>query len=119
MSNQENKMKEVINDNNKYKWYAMLYIHGRKFMIPCVYLSRLSKEFTFCYLSKFGCQYIVHPKAVTISKCPELFTENKPYTYHFQLNCKILQNVVIKETYYEESTHLITPCQTFWSIIVT
>ena len=43
---------EVINNNNKYKvkhWLAMLYIHGRKFMIDSVFktlffnLSKLSK----------------------------------------------------------------------------
>ena len=36
-------MKEVINNNNKYKlkyWFAMLYIYARKFMIGCVYLSK-------------------------------------------------------------------------------
>ena len=35
------KMKEVINNNSKYKlkyWFAMLYIHGRKFMIGSVFL---------------------------------------------------------------------------------
>ena len=34
-------MKEVINNNNKYKlkyWFAMLYIHGRKFMIGSVFI---------------------------------------------------------------------------------
>ena len=30
-------MKEVINNNNKYKWFAMLYMHGRKFMIVSVF----------------------------------------------------------------------------------
>ena len=33
-------MKEVIDNNNKYKlkyWFAMLYIHERKFMIGSVF----------------------------------------------------------------------------------
>ena len=41
-------MNEVIN-NNKYRlkyWFAMLYIHGRKFMIGSVFTyQRLSKDF--------------------------------------------------------------------------
>ena len=45
-------MKEVINNYNKYKlkyWFAMLYIHGRKFMIGSVFtLQTLSKDFVFC-----------------------------------------------------------------------
>ena len=45
-------MKEVKNNDNKHKlkyWFAMLYIHGRKFMIDSVFtLPRLSKDFIFC-----------------------------------------------------------------------
>ena len=45
-------MKKVIINNNKYKlkdWFAILYIHGRKFMINSVFTSqRLSKDFIFC-----------------------------------------------------------------------
>ena len=45
-------MKEVNNNDNKHKlkyWFAMLYMHGRKFMIGSVFaLQRLSKDFIFC-----------------------------------------------------------------------
>ena len=55
-------MNEVIN-NNKYKlkyWLAMLYIHGRKFMIGSVFTyQRLSKDFILCYFIK------IWPNAVT------------------------------------------------------
>ena len=45
-------MKEVINNNNKYKlkyFFAMLYIHGREFLIGSVFTcQRLSKDIIFC-----------------------------------------------------------------------
>ena len=61
-------MNEVIN-NNKYKlkyWFAMLYIHGRKFMIGSVFTyQRLSKDFILCYFIKIWAPIFVPPKAVT------------------------------------------------------
>ena len=45
-------MKEVVNNGNKYKlkyWFAMLYTHGKKFMIGSMFtLQNLSKDFIFC-----------------------------------------------------------------------
>ena len=45
-------MKEVINSNNKYKlknWFAMIYMHRRKFKIGSVFTHhRFSKDFIFC-----------------------------------------------------------------------
>ena len=61
-------MNEVIN-NNKYKlkyWLAMLYIHGRKFMIGSVFnYQRLSKDFILCYFIKIWVPIFVRSKAVT------------------------------------------------------
>ena len=61
-------MNEVIN-NNKYKikyWFAMLFLHGRKFMIGSVFTyQRLSKDFILCYFIKIWAQIFVRPKAVT------------------------------------------------------
>ena len=61
-------MNEVIN-NNKYKvkyWFAMLYIHGRKFMIGSVFTyQRLSKNFILCFFIKIWAPVVMHPKAVT------------------------------------------------------
>ena len=62
-------MNKVIN-NNKYKlkyWFAMLYIHGRKFMIGCVYLS---KAYFTVTLPKFGCHFLCTQKWLPISKMP-------------------------------------------------
>ena len=46
------KMKEVTNNNNKYKpkfWLSISNIHGRKFMIgPVFTFEGLSKDFIFC-----------------------------------------------------------------------
>ena len=45
-------MKEVTNNNNKYKpkfWLSISNIHGRKFMIgPVFTFEGLSKDFIFC-----------------------------------------------------------------------
>ena len=45
-------MKEVIINNNKYKlkdWFAMVDVHGRKFMVGFVFTyQRLNKDFIFC-----------------------------------------------------------------------
>ena len=61
-------MNEVVN-NNKYKlkyWFAMLYIHGRKFMIGSVFTyQRLSKDFILCYFIKIWAPIFVRPKSVT------------------------------------------------------
>ena len=61
-------MNEVVN-NNKYKlkyWFAMLYIHGRKFMIGSVFTyQRLSKDFILCYFIKIWAPISVRPKSVT------------------------------------------------------
>ena len=44
-------MKEVINNKNKFKlkyWFAMLYVHGKKFMTGSVFTYQsLSKDFIF------------------------------------------------------------------------
>ena len=59
-------MNEVI--NNKYKlkyWFAMLYIHGRKFMIGSVFTyQRLSKDYFMLLYQNLGTIF-VYPKAVT------------------------------------------------------
>ena len=61
-------MNEVIN-NNKYKlkyWFAMLYIHGRKFMVGSVFTyQRLSKDFILCYFVKIWAPIFVRQKLVT------------------------------------------------------
>ena len=61
-------MNEVIN-NNKYKlkyWFAMLHIHGRKFMIGSLFTyQRLSKDFILCYFIKIWAPIFVRPKVVT------------------------------------------------------
>ena len=66
-------MNEVIN-NNKYKLkycFAMLYIHGRKFMIDSVFLIKgLVKTLFYVTLSKFGRQFSCAQKRLPISKTP-------------------------------------------------
>ena len=66
-------MNEVIN-NNKYKLkygFAMLYIHGRKFMIGSVFTyQRLSKDFILCCFIKIWAPIFVRPEAVTDLKTP-------------------------------------------------
>ena len=74
MSNQETKMKEVINNNNKYKlkyWFPMLYIHrGSLWLALCLFIRGLVKILFYVNLSEFGCLFLCTQKRVPISKTP-------------------------------------------------
>ena len=79
-------MNEVIN-NNKYElkcWFALRYIHGRKFMIGTVFTyQRLSKDFILCYF--IGCQFLWAQKRLPIAKKPCITPGiNQNINFHFE-----------------------------------
>ena len=61
-------MKEVINNNNKYKlkyWFAMLYIHGKFMTGPVFTYQSLSEDFIFYQFIKIWAPIFARPKVVT------------------------------------------------------
>ena len=71
-------MKEVINNYNKYKlkyWFAMLYIHGRKFMIGSVFTyQRLSEDYLLLMYQNLGVDFCVPKSSYRSQKRPVLPT---------------------------------------------
>ena len=70
-------MKEVINNNSKYKlkyWFAMLYILKRKFMIGSMFTyQRLSKDYFLLIYQNLGANFLCNQKRLLISKTPCIY----------------------------------------------